>query len=130
MLEAIMGGSAIEIMPTDDLKAFQEVFEGFMRTAPYYQLAPELQDYIRDVLVAVSTYGKEDEQFMEQELQRTVFPRVPQKPANAAQNMTAVSSPQAAEQMAGEFESLDQRRAISDDAKPVLSRAPKMGGVS
>lgn len=130
MLEAIMGGSAIEIMPTDDLKAFQEVFEGFMRTPPYYQLAPELQDYIRDVLVAVSTYGKEDEQFMEQELQRTVFPRVPQKPANAAQNMTAVSSPQAAEQMAGEFDSLDQRRAISDDAKPVLSRAPKMGGVS
>lgn len=129
MLNAIIEGNAIEIMPTDNLKAFQEVFEGFMQTQPYYQLRPETQDYIRDVLVAVATFGQEDEKFMEAQLQRTVFPRIAQKPSNAAQNMASVGSPDAANQMGQEYSSMDERRAMVDDAKPVLSGSAQMGGV-
>tara|TARA_R100000808_G_scaffold22267_1_gene48361 strand:+ start:1284 stop:3254 length:1971 start_codon:yes stop_codon:yes gene_type:complete len=130
MLEAVIAGREIEIMPTDDLKAFQEVFEGFMRTEPYYRLPEETQNYIRDVLVAVATFGKEDEDFVRQELERTVFPRMPKKPDDAAGMMTSVSSPGAAAQMADQYSSLDERRAVTDDAKPILAgRAPRMGGV-
>ena len=130
MLEAIKAGREIEILPTDDLEAFQEVFEGFMRTEPYYALPDETQDYIRDVLVAVATFGKEDADFMRQELEETVFPRMPKKPDNAAGMMGSVSSAGAAGQLADQFSNLDDRRAVTDDAKPELSRAPKMGGVS
>lgn len=129
MLNAIKAGREIEIMPTDDLKAFQEVFESYMRTEPYYRLPNETQDYIRDVLVAVATFGQEDEDFIRQEMERTVFPKMPQKPQDAASMMASVSSPGAAAQMADQFSSLDQRRAVADDAKPVLSGAAKMGGV-
>jgi len=129
MLNAIKAGREIEIMPTDDLKAFQEVFESYMRTEPYYRLPDETQDYIRDVLVAVATFGQEDEDFIRQEMERTVFPKMPQKPQDAASMMASVSSPGAAAQMADQFSSLDQRRAVADDAKPVLSGAAKMGGV-
>ena len=129
MLNAIIAGNAIEIMPTDNLKAFEEVFEGFMQTQPYYKLAPEIQDYIRDVLIAVSTFGREDAEFFEQELQKTVFPRVPKKPQQAVSNMASVSSPQTASQMGEQFDSLDERRAVMDDAKPILSNSARMGGV-
>jgi hypothetical protein len=130
ILEAVKAGREIEILPTDDLEAFREVFESFMRTDPYYRLPDETQNYIRDVLVAVATFGKEDEDFMRQEMERTVFPRMPQKPANAAGVMGSVSSAGAAAQIADQFSSLDERRAVTDDAKPVLAgRAPKMGGV-
>ena len=129
MLNAIKAGREIEIMPTDDLEAFQEVFESYMRTEPYYRLPDETQDYIRDVLVAVATFGQEDEDFVRQEMERTVFPKMPQKPQDAAGMMASVSSPGAAAQMADQFSSLDQRRAIADDAKPALSGAAKMGGV-
>ncbi len=129
MLNAIIEGNAIEIMPTDNLKAFGEVFEGFMQTQPYYQLPPETQDYIRDVLVAVATFGKEDEQFMEKQLERTVFPRIAKKPSNAAQNMASVDSPDTVNQMGQAYSSMDERRAVVDDAKPVLSNAARMGGV-
>lgn len=129
MLQAVIAGNAIEIMPTDNLVAFKEVFEDFMRTEPYYRLPVETQDYIRDILVAVATFGKPDEQFMEAELRRTVFPRIADKPANATENMASVNSPMAAAQMSREYSSMDERRSITDDAKPILSRASKMGGV-
>ena len=100
-----------------------------MQTQPYYKLAPEIQDYIRVVLIAVSTFGREDAEFFEQELQKTVFPRVPKKPQQAVSNMASVSSPQTASQMGEQFDSLDERRAVMDDAKPILSNSARMGGV-
>lgn len=129
MLQAVIAGREIEIMPTDDIKAFQEVFEEFMRTPKYYALPTETQDYIRDVLVAVATFGKENADFVRQELESTVFPRVPTSPKDQALSMTSVGSPTTAAQMGQKFDDLDQRRALSDEAKPELSRAAKMGGV-
>ena len=118
MLDASIDGHAIEIMPSDDLEAFQDVFKSFMRTERYYSLPPERQDYIRDVLVAVATFGKEDEDFQRMELERTVFPRVETKGKEAVQAMASMSSPMAAEQLGIQADQMAQRRARIDDANP------------
>ena len=118
MLKAIIGGNAIEIMPSDDLQAFKEVFKDFMQTEEYYELDAERQDYIRDVLVSVATFGKEDEDFQRMEMERTVFPRVAAKPKDAVADMAMMSSPMAAAQMAGASNQMDQRRALMDEVRP------------
>lgn len=118
MLDAVIDGHAIEVMPSDDLDAFKEVFKGFMQTAKYYELPPERQDYIRDVLISVITFGKEDEDFQRMELERTVFPRVEMKGKDAVQAMASMSSPMAAEQLGMQAGQMAQRRALVDDANP------------
>tara|TARA_R110002124_G_scaffold46211_4_gene138910 strand:+ start:7377 stop:9305 length:1929 start_codon:yes stop_codon:yes gene_type:complete len=118
MLDAIMDGHAIEIMPSDDLEAFEEVFKSFMRTERYYQLPSERQDYIRDVLISVVSFGKEDEDFQRMEMEKTVFPRVEAKGKNAVQGMALMQSPMAAEQMGLQADQMAQRRALVDDANP------------
>ena len=118
MLDAIMDGHAIEIMPSDDLEAFEEVFKSFMRTEKYYHLPQERQDYIRDVLISVVTFGKEDEEFKKMEMERTVFPRVEPKGKDATAAMSLMQSPVAAEQLAAQSANMQQRRAIYDDASP------------
>ena len=118
MLDAIMDGHAIEIMPSDDLEAFEEVFKSFMRTERYYQMPQERQDYIRDVLISVVTFGQEDEEFKKMEMERTVFPRVEPKGKDATAAMSLMQSPVAAEQLAAQSANMQQRRAIYDDANP------------
>ena len=88
MLKAIMGGNAIEIMPTDDLQAFEQVFKDFMQTEEYYMLDPERQDYIRDVLISVATFGQENEAFQKAEMERTVSPRIAPKAKDSVMDMT------------------------------------------
>jgi len=114
MLEAVKLGHAIEVMPTDDLAAFVKVFSEFMQSGPYYDLKPETQEYIRDVLVATSTFGKEQEQFQRAEMERTVFPRVEPKPKAAVQDMATLGSPMAAAQMASGMGEMAQRRSLAD----------------
>lgn len=118
MLKAIMRGNAIEIMPSDDLDAFKEVFKDFMQTEEYYHLDPERQDYIRDVLVSVATFGRDDEDFARTEMERTVFPRVEPSEKKALSAMAAVSSPMAAAQMAQSAGRMQERRALADEVLP------------
>lgn len=132
MLRAIQMGNAIEIMPSDDLEAFREVFSTYMQTREYYDLQADVQEYIRDVLVAVSTFGKEDEDFQKEQLKKTVFPRNPdlEDPEKMAPSVMAASgSPITAAQVAGAADSMAQRRAMVDDPRPEtgISRV-SMGG--
>ena len=114
MLGAVKQGHAIEVMPTDDLKAFIKVFGDYMQIGEYYDLKPETQEYIRDVLVAVATFGKEDEAFQRTSMERTVFPRVEPNPETAVENMAGLGSPMAAQQSAGGLGEMGQRRALAD----------------
>jgi hypothetical protein len=132
MLRAVRMGNAIEIMPSDDLGAFSEVFSDYMRTREYYKLNDSTQDYIRDVLIAVSTFGKEEEEYQEKQLERTVFPRTPnmEDPEKSAIPMMATAgSPLTAAQMAANSQTMAQRRALVDDPNPEagVSRV-SMGG--
>lgn len=118
MLKAIMGGNAIEIMPTDDLQAFEQVFKDFMQTEEYYMLDPERQDYIRDVLISVATFGQENEAFQRAEMERTVFPRIAPKAKDSVMDMAMMSSPMAAQQVADSAETMAQRRQLVDEVRP------------
>ena len=118
MLSAILEGHAIEIMPSDDLEAFEQVFKDFMRTSKYYDLDEERQEYVRDVLVAVSTFGKDNEQFMQMELQRTVFPRVENRGKSAVEAMATMGSPLAAAQVGQQAGALARRRQLVDEVNP------------
>ncbi len=118
MLKAILEGHAIEIMPSDDLTAFKDVFKDFMRTQKYYDLDSERQEYIRDVLVSVSTFGKEGEDFQRMELERTVFPRVENRGKGAVEAMATMGSPLAAAQVGQQAGQLQRRRALVDEVNP------------
>tara|TARA_R110002020_G_scaffold16134_4_gene57117 strand:- start:3286 stop:5067 length:1782 start_codon:yes stop_codon:yes gene_type:complete len=130
MLDAIKMGQAIEIMPTDDLQAFGEVFETFMKTHEYYQLSEDVQQYIRDVLIAVATFGKEDAQFEEAQLQRTVFPRQISRPEDTQRAMATLGSPATASQMGSDFENMEQRRGLTDEGGPEAGVSRVMMGGS
>lgn len=132
MLRAIQMGNAIEIMPSDDLDAFREVFATYMQTREYYNLSDDIQDYIRDVLIAVSTFGKEEEQYQEKQLERTVFPRQPKMEdpeRGSVPLMATAGSPLTAAQVANEGTTMAARRALVDEPKPEagISRV-RMGG--
>ena len=132
MLRAVQMGNAIEIMPSDDIEAFREVFSTYMQTREYYNLSEGIQDYIRDVLIAVSTFGKEEEQFQEQQLRRTVFPRQPDMKdpdRSTLPLMATAGSPMTAAQIASQGSSMAERRALVDDPKPETGViASRMGG--
>ena len=114
MLKAVKMGHAIEIMPTDDLEAFAKVFADFMQTQEYYMLPPDTQEYLRDVLVAVSTYGQEQEAFLAQQAERTVFPRTETNPQKFVEDAASLGSPLAAAQMADKMPAMGARRAVAD----------------
>ena len=75
MLEAVLHGRQIEILPSDDLAAFEKVFSEFMQSDEYYDLTPMLQDYIRTILVDVTMNGAPDEQHAAMMSVKTVHPR-------------------------------------------------------
>jgi hypothetical protein len=114
MLTAVREGRLIEVMPTDDLEAFAQVFGDFMQEAEYYELEPDTQEYIRDVLVAVATFGKEEEDFARAEMERTVFPRVEGDPKAMAEGAGMLGSPMAGAQMAEAAGVMAQRRSLMD----------------
>ena len=114
MLNAVLQNAAIEILPTDDLEAFEQVFKEFMQTDEYYSLDPERQDYVRDVLVSVATFGKENEEQQRALLERTVFPRVEPEASSAKQHMLSLGSPVAQAQAQNAHGDMAQRRALFD----------------
>jgi hypothetical protein len=101
MLEAVRLGAAIEIFATDDLESFKEVFGEFIRSRDFYELPPERQDYIRDILIAASTpIGSEGtQQAMDIKKNISVFPRSDiNNLGNAQVAMMGMNSPIAAAQ--------------------------------
>ena len=75
MLEAVLGGRMIEILPSDDAKAFEKVFSEFMQTDEYYKASPMIQDYIRTILVDVTTLGLSPEEYQQVAATRTIHPK-------------------------------------------------------
>ncbi len=75
MLAIIKGGGMIEIFANDDIEAFKQVFSEFMKTAEFYALEPEKQNYIRDVLVSIATAGAPFEDYVTALNNAKVFPR-------------------------------------------------------
>ena len=101
MLEAVKEGVGIEIFATDDLESFKDVWGKFIRSEEYYEMEQWLQDYIRDVFVAISTYQPPDPNDpAENRFKYKVFPaRVsPQDEREAAVEMANIRSPQAQQQ--------------------------------
>ena len=130
MLHAVLHGHQIEVMPTDDLEAFSQVFSEYMQTKQYYELDRETQDYIRDVLVSIVTFGRPDEQAQRALLEDTVFPRSEPDPRQLMQQVASLSAPASQQQQIDKFQNMQQRRAQADgEAFPeqgnVMSR---MGG--
>jgi len=119
LLDAAKEGAAIEIFPTDDLKAFGEVFGEFIRTEAYYGLPLERQEYIRDIFLSIETFGSPAEASVEALAQRKVYPR--QAPPEQPMAPQAVESPMAAvqEQMEAEgLSTLQMNRQAIDEANP------------
>jgi len=120
LLNAAKLGAAIEIFPTDDLKAFGEVFGDYIRSEEYYQLPEERQQYIRDIFLSVEMFGTQAEVQVEALANRRVFPR--SAPEQQGQQMAvAMESPVAAIQAQMESErmgSLDMSRQMIDEAAP------------
>ena len=114
MLHAVLHGHQIEIMPTDDLDAFTQVFSEFMQTKQYYDLDKDIQDYIRDVLVSVVTFGRPDGESQKALLEQTVFPRVEPDPQQLMRQTASLSSPAAQQQHIDQFQNMQQRRSQAD----------------
>ena len=131
MLEAVTRNHQIEIMPTDDLKSFEKVFSEYIQTEAYYELDIETQQYIRDILIAVTTFGQQDEAHMEKMMRRTVFPRMFKDQGAALDAMSAAGSDNTARQIAGAYDSVADRRSLQEgDPSPEqgIARNP-MGGL-
>ena len=74
LLQGILDGYPIEIFPSDDLETIEQVFVNYIQSEDYYALDDERQQYIRDVVIALQSFGQEDEAVRRQLLERTVFP--------------------------------------------------------
>lgn len=122
MLEAVIRGHAIEIMPTDDLKAFQQAFGDYMQTQQYYNLESDTQEYIRDILIAVTTFGQENAAQAEAMMTRTVWPPVPQGDSEAAMMMSAAGTDTSQMQIAGAQDQQAVRQHMADG-----QNAPEQG---
>ena len=98
LLQGILDGYPIEIFPSDDLETIEQVFVNFVQNEEYYALDDERQQYIRDVVIALQTFGREDEDVRKQLLERTVFP--PRTPA--PQDMTKLAASMGSMEGAGQ----------------------------
>ena len=139
MLEAVRLGAGIEVFSTDDLQAFQSVFEEFMRSRDFYELPKERQDYIRDILVSVAAPTGAEGDAVAQQLRDNmkVFPRVKANSLQQAQQSVASqASPMAAtqaaagvvDQMGAQNELNNMENAESRVADTAPNEALKMGG--
>lgn len=100
MLDAVKAGAQIEIFATDDLDKFKQIFGDFMKTPEYYDLIQPVQDYMRDILVALATWRPPAEDNpQESRTKYRVFPEHV-KPSEEEQllGQLVTQSPQAAEQ--------------------------------
>ena len=100
MLEAVKAGAEIEIFATDDIEKFKQIFGDFMKTPEYYDLVRPVQDYLRDILVALATWRPPAEDDAEaNRVKYRVFPEhIKPSDTDAMLAGLITKSPQAAEQ--------------------------------
>jgi hypothetical protein len=63
MLQAVVMGEFIEILPTDDLSAFTKVFSEYVQSPPYYDLPPETQEYIAQIIKDITMFGAPEAEY-------------------------------------------------------------------
>lgn len=100
MLDAVKAGAQIEIFATDDIEKFKQIFGDFMKTPDYYELIQPVQDYMRDILVALATWRPPAEDNAEENrVKYRVFPEhVKPSEEEEVLERLVTQSPQAAEQ--------------------------------
>jgi len=98
ILAAIKSGDEVEIFASDNIPIFIEVFTEFMRTDEYYDLDTAVQDYMSDVLVAMSTAGAPAADYEKALLNFKVFPRTEPERDEAIDAVALQRSPAAAAQ--------------------------------
>ena len=112
----------VEIWPTDDLEAIQDVFTEYVRSMDYLKLGDSRQQYIRDILVAVKNYGKPvDPNQMDQLQNEKVWPIQPKDPMAAAQEIAGSSNALAGQQIAGEASMMSSRGAQLQNIRQELA---------
>jgi hypothetical protein len=126
VLEAAKMGMDIKILPTDDLKAFTEVFEEFTQTEDFYGLPEEAQDRIVDIVISIATWGQPLEVYQQQLQQGFVYPRTPPLPQSSPTDLLgglqAPKSPQTQAQASEEAMKQMPKAAAQVGAENVLSR--------
>ncbi|MAZ72645.1 MAG: hypothetical protein CMC70_05820 [Flavobacteriaceae bacterium] len=126
IVERAAKGFEVEILRTDDLPVFKDVFHKYMQSDAFYDLPMERQEYITEVLISIETFGMPDEAFQQAAMTRKVFPRQspPGQVAEQAPGMLAASdSMMAQEQMARE-----QLSTVSDKNTVDLAQARQAKG--
>ena len=91
MLQAIIMGEKIEILPTDDLSAFIKVFTEYVQSPPFYDLPPEIQDYLSQKIKDIALFGAPEEEWQAATDMKTVSPH--QSPKQTAPQMQAAAQP-------------------------------------
>ena len=126
VLEAAKLGYDIKILPTDDLKAFTEVFNEFTQTDDFYALKEETQDRIVDILVSIGTWNMPIEEYERQLNQGLVYPRTPPMPESSPTDLLGgLQAPKSAQTQAqASEESIKQMPKALDrvSAENVLAR--------
>ena len=91
MLQAVIMGQKIQVLPTDNLEAFTKVFTEFVQSTAYYDLPPETQDYIAQLIVDVNMFGAPEAQWQAASDMKTVSPH--QSPKQTAPQMMPTAEP-------------------------------------
>ena len=125
MLDAVRAGLNIEIFLNDDLEAFKNIFNEFMHTIAFYELPQERQDYMRDILVSVSTAGAPEEIYEGAMVSNKVFPRSrggTLDPEQMSRDIALGNSPNTQEQIIAENAAGAQRVGGAAAAERAMTR--------
>ena len=126
----------VEIYSTDDLDAFSRVFKDFMRTDDFYNMQPQMQDYVSDVYTSIIAFGKGQQAYQSGMQQRKVFPREVEAGTTMQQTAMQAALPesQAAQQQVGAeaarnaSEALEVEDAVSRMAAGTEATISPFGG--
>jgi len=120
IIGGVKDGNTVEIYASDNIPIFIQVFTDFMRTSDFYDLDEEQQNYLSDILVAMTTFGQPAGTYEQGLLNFKVFPRQEMDPTNALDSVAMQSSNAAQGQTAGDVTDL----AITSEEIGV-ARAPQ-----
>ena len=123
LLDATRAGMNIEIFLHDDLEAAKQVFDEFVKSAEFYDLEEERQDYIRDILVSIATAGAPVEAYEPAMMANKVFPRAAGAARGASgRNIAAGNSPNTQQQIIQEQAARAQQAGTGAAAERMLTR--------
>ena len=130
LLDATRAGMNIEIFLHDDLEAAKQVFDEFVKSAEFYDLEEERQDYIRDILVSIATAGAPVEDYQTAMMANKVFPRAAGADRGAiANNIAAANSPNTQQQVIQEQAARSQQAGTAAATERMLTRGSE-GNIS